>query len=114
MFMAWAEMVETRPGEREALMKGLKHMLGKHTSIAQEINGLDAESLGEFELLHVLHHAEKIGILDHGLYETMKKKKRLGLFWLIFAAFRDTWKIGLAITAVQAGKLVGDTAKAAA
>lgn len=106
MFSAWGEFVMARPGQRQMILKAVTEMLRRPTSIAQEFAGMEAESLTESDVLNILGNATKAGILSHDLYNEMKKKKHLGLIWLLWALVRDLGFIIPLIPVWQLGKEV--------
>ena len=84
MFDSWLEFIETKPGERQLLYKLGKHVMRKHTSIAQEYSGMEATSLTESQEGKIIDTSVRMGILDRELANDMKKKKGitfLGIFW---------------------------------
>ncbi len=97
MLSAWGEFVLARPGHRQMIIK--------------EFAGMDAESLDENQMLAVLGNATKAGIISHDLYNEMKKKKHLGILFILWALFRDIIIMAPAIAAWEMGK---DTMKKAA
>ncbi len=104
MLSAWAEFVMAKPGKRQMITKAVSEALRQPTSIAQDYSGMEAESLTETQMLHVLNNALKAGILNEDLYNEMKKKKHLTLFWLMWALFRDIVIMSPGIAVWEVGK----------
>lgn len=97
MFAAWVDIVKTKGKYSQVFLKEAMHAMQQATSTAQEWAGIDAESIDAQELVHILHEAHKMGLLDHHLIEDLRKKKKLGLLWLFFDFFKNYLAFGPAI-----------------
>lgn len=110
MFKAWFDIIETKPGQRQNLLKAIKGGLRKPTSVAQDFAGIGAPSVNEPQIAALVNKSHEIGIVSTELAEELKKKKNAGLMGILWALFRDYWYMPFVIggkqftSAVASGK----------
>lgn len=101
MFKTWFDFIETKPLQRQVLLKAIKAGFRQPTSIAQDWAGREAPSLDEAQIATLVDHAHQIGIVDIALAKELKKKKHAGLLGILWMLFRDYWWIPFVIGGKQ-------------
>jgi len=91
MVKTWFDFIETKPGERQILFKGLKGAFRQPSSVAQDFAGINAPSLDEAQITSLIDHAHQIGIVNYEFAKELKKKKNAGLIGILWMIFRDYW-----------------------
>jgi len=97
------DIIMTKKGSRNALLKAIKQFTRNPTSIAQKWSGIKAESIIEGEVSSLLDTAVKNGLLPPELARYMKKRKNATLLFILWMLLRDVVMLSPAILATEFG-----------
>lgn len=97
-FHALLDILITKPGERQAMLKMLLESTRTPTSIAQEWAGIKAESFTEGEASTLLDQSVRQGIVSPDIARYLKKKKHLTLPFILWMLFRDVFIVTVPVS----------------
>lgn len=102
-FESLLDIIMTKKGSRNALLKAIKVFTRNPTSTAQSWSGIKAESIVEGEVSNLLDTAVQKGLLPPELARYMRRKKNATLLFILWMLLRDVVILSPAILAVEFG-----------